>query len=65
VVLKGAVLGVMPGEHPRAGFEVATTVNRLDYGVVYNRILEGGGSMLGDDVEIRINVEALRQPATP
>jgi polyisoprenoid-binding protein YceI len=63
VVLKGEVLGVMPGERPRAGFEVTTTVNRIDYGVVYNRVLEGGGTMLGDDVEIRINVEALRQAA--
>ncbi len=63
VVLTGAVLGVMPGERPRAGFEVVTTLNRLDYGVVYNRILEGGGTMLGDEVEIRINVEALRQTA--
>ncbi len=61
VVLKGMVLGVMPGERPRAGFEVTTTLNRLDYGVMYNRVLEGGGTMLGDDVEIRINVEALRQ----
>jgi polyisoprenoid-binding protein YceI len=61
VILKGVALGVMPGERPRAGFEVATTLNRLEYGVVYNRVLEGGGSMLGDDVEIRINVEALRQ----
>ena len=65
VVLKGMVLGVMPGERPRAGFEVTTTLNRLDYGVMYNRVLEGGGTMLGDDVEIRINVEALRQPPAP
>ena len=65
VVLKGMVLGVMPGERPRAGFEVTTTLNRLDYGVMYNRVLEGGGTMLGDDVEIRINVEALRQPSAP
>jgi polyisoprenoid-binding protein YceI len=62
VVLKGAVLGVMPGERPRAGFEVTTILNRMDYGVAWNRVLEGGGTMLGDDVEIRINVEALRQP---
>jgi polyisoprenoid-binding protein YceI len=61
VVLKGTALGVMPGERPRAGFEVITTLNRLDYGVAWNRVLEGGGSMLGDDVEIRINVEAVRQ----
>ncbi len=65
VVLKGMVLGVMPGERPRAGFEVTTTLNRLDYGVMYNRVLEGGGTMLGDDVEIRINIEALRQPPSP
>lgn len=65
VVLKGTVLGVMPGERPRAGFEVVTTLNRLEYGVMYNRVVEGGGTMLGDDVEIRINVEAIRQPATP
>jgi polyisoprenoid-binding protein YceI len=61
VVLKGTVLGVMPGARPRAGFEVTTTLNRMDYGVAWNRVLEGGGTMLGDDVEIRINVEALRQ----
>ena len=65
VVLKGMVLGVMPGERPRAGFEVTTILNRIDYGVMYNRVLEGGGTMLGDDVEIRINVEALRQPPAP
>jgi len=63
VVLTGAVLGVMPGERPRAGFEVSTTLNRLDYGVMYNRAVEGGGMMLGDDVAISINVEALRQAA--
>ena len=62
VVLKGSVLGVLPGAHPRAGFEVTTTVNRMDYGVAWNRVLEGGGTMLGDDVEIRINVEAVLQP---
>ena len=61
VVLKGSVLGVMPGARPRAGFEVTTSLNRMDYGVAWNRVLEGGGTMLGDDVEIRINVEALRQ----
>ena len=44
---------------------MTTTLNRLDYGVVYNRVLEGGGTMLGDEVEIRINVEALRQPPVP
>jgi polyisoprenoid-binding protein YceI len=61
VVLRGAVLGVLPGERPRAGFEVLTTLDRMDYGVAWNRVLEGGGTMLGDEVDIRINVEAVRQ----
>ena len=34
-----------------------TTINRLDYGVKWNRAVEGGGVMLGDEVKIEINVE--------
>jgi polyisoprenoid-binding protein YceI len=61
VVLEGAVLGVNEGQPPRAGFEASTTINRLDYGVTYNRIVEGGGTLLGDDVQIDIAIEAIRQ----
>ena len=61
VVLEGAVLGVNEGQRPRAGFEASTTINRLDYGVTYNRIVEGGGTLLGDDVQIDIAIEAVRQ----
>ena len=42
----------------KAGFEVTGTLNRKDFGVVWNRGLEGGGAMLGDDVELNIQVEA-------
>jgi polyisoprenoid-binding protein YceI len=35
-------------------------VNRTDYGVKWNRAAEGGGAMLGDEVKIEINVEAVR-----
>lgn len=45
----------------RAGFESSFTINRLDYGVAWNRALEGGGAMLGDDVDIAIRIEAVRQ----
>jgi polyisoprenoid-binding protein YceI len=44
----------------RVGFEASTTVNRLDYGVKWNRAVEGGGAMLGDEVKIEITVEAVR-----
>lgn len=61
VVLEGAVLGVNEGQRPRAGFEASATINRLDYGVTYNRIVEGGGTLLGDEVKIDIAIEAIRQ----
>jgi polyisoprenoid-binding protein YceI len=47
----------------RAGYELTTTLNRKDYGVSWNRALEAGGFVLGDDVEIEINLEVIKQEA--
>jgi polyisoprenoid-binding protein YceI len=47
----------------RAGFESSFTINRLDYGVTWNRALEGGGTILGDDVDVSIRIEAVKQGA--
>jgi polyisoprenoid-binding protein YceI len=47
----------------RAGFESSFTINRLDYGVTWNRAIEGGGSILGDNVDIAVRIEAPRQAA--
>jgi polyisoprenoid-binding protein YceI len=41
----------------KAGFEVETTLNRKDYGIVWNRALDEGGFMLSDDVKVTINLE--------
>jgi len=49
----------------RAGFEGRTKVNRLDYGVSWNRVVEGGGSVLGDEVDIVLSIEAIRQAPKP
>lgn len=49
------VLGAGGG---KAGFATEFEVDRLDYGVSWNRAMEGGGAMLDDDVKIRIDVEA-------
>ena len=67
VVLEGRFLGAGPGNQgrPRIGFEARTTINRTDYGVTWNRVVEGGGVMLGDDVEIEIAVEATRRATVP
>jgi polyisoprenoid-binding protein YceI len=48
----------------KAGFETTITINRKDYGLTWNRALESGGVMVGEEVEIAINIEAdLQQPA--
>jgi polyisoprenoid-binding protein YceI len=61
VVLDGTFSGIMKSvQGDRVGFEASTTVNRIDYGVSWNRAAEGGGAMLGDEVKIEINVEAVR-----
>jgi polyisoprenoid-binding protein YceI len=48
-------------EGEKVGFETAITLNRKDYGIIWNRPLDQGGLMLGDDVLITINVEANKQ----
>lgn len=45
----------------KAGFESAFTVNRKDYGITWNRVLDAGGAVLGDDVKVNISIEANRQ----
>lgn len=60
VVLEGEYLGSTGGARERLGFSATATINRVDFGVAWNRALEGGGMLLGDDVEIAINIEAVR-----
>ncbi|HYU33826.1 MAG TPA: YceI family protein [Thermoanaerobaculia bacterium] len=45
----------------KAGFQTQFTVNRKDFGIVWNRVMDAG-PILGDDVSITISVEANRQP---
>ncbi len=63
VVLKGEFGGTAgPAEagKQRIGFTAGTKINRLDYGVKWNMLVEGS-RMLGDEVEITLNIEAKRQ----
>lgn len=63
VVPVGDFLGATKGANgkSRIGLEATTTVNRLDYGVAYNRAVEAGGMLLGDEVTITIAVAAVEQ----
>jgi polyisoprenoid-binding protein YceI len=50
-----------PGGKVRIGVEAALTINRQDYGVTYSRTLEGGGLVISNDVNIQLNLEAVKQ----
>lgn len=50
-----------PWGNTRAGFTLTGTINRKDFGIEYNAILETGGVMVGDKVTIEIDVEATLQ----
>lgn len=52
-----------PGGSEKAGFEITTTLNRKDFGVVWNRNLDEGGVLLGDDVKVTINLELNKKKA--
>jgi polyisoprenoid-binding protein YceI len=54
----------MNGEQ-RSGFEAITTLNRKDFGIVWNKTLDQGGTMLGDDVDIHLSVEGVIRPDQP
>ena len=53
-----------PWGNEKAGFEVSTTLNRKDFGLTWNKTLDSGGYLLGDDVTVNINLEAAKQKAT-
>lgn len=60
------VLGTIPfrgGE--KAGFATTFTVDRKDYGIVWNRALDTGGGLLGDEVTVTIQLETEWAPPKP
>ena len=44
----------------RAGFTGTAKINRKDFGMNWNKVLDQGGMILGDDVTILLNMEALQ-----
>lgn len=59
VTLTANFLGSGPamGGMTKAGFEGTTRINRKDFGIVWNRTLDSGNPLLGDDVDIAIRIE--------
>ena len=62
VELKGELLGqaVDPWGNDRIAFEAETTLNRKDFGLTWNQILESGGLLVGEKVEIIVELQLVR-----
>ena len=50
-----------PWGNTKAGYELSTTINRKDYGMEWNKALDAGGFILGDDVEIAISLQLTKK----
>jgi len=50
-----------PWGNSRIGLETRTKLSRKEYGMTYNKALEAGGLVVGDEVEIEINAEAVKE----
>ncbi|MFF2890275.1 YceI family protein [Paenibacillus sp. NPDC057967] len=50
-----------PWGNTKAGFSATGAIKRSDYGLTYNAALETGGVMIGDEVKITLEIEALQQ----
>jgi polyisoprenoid-binding protein YceI len=53
--------GVSPWGYEVIGFEGQTTINRKEFGLTWNAALETGGVLVGEDVKITLDLEAIRQ----
>lgn len=52
-----------PYGNSRIGISASTTISRKDYGLTWSKTLETGGLIVGDEVELDIQVEAVKPGA--
>ena len=48
----------------RAGFSASGVIDRTDFGLIWNGVLETGGVLVGNEVKISLDVELVRQAAS-
>ncbi|WP_321389144.1 YceI family protein [uncultured Desulfuromusa sp.] len=61
ITLEGRFLGTAAGPDGRlrAGFEASGMLNRKDFGLNWNKVTETGSIIVGDDVQIGLEVESV------
>ncbi len=62
VVLQGETLGggTDPWGNERLGLRAETSIDRKDFGLTWNQALETGGVLVGEEVGITLDVQAVR-----
>ena len=55
--------GKDPWGNERAGFSAKTSLDRREFGLTWNAALEAGGVLVGEKVEISIELEAVKRVA--
>ncbi len=63
-VERGGIVAKDPWGKRRAGFTATATINRKDFGVSFNQVLDQGGLALSEEVVITIEIEATAAVAT-
>jgi polyisoprenoid-binding protein YceI len=54
-------IGTDPDGNQRASFSATTEINRHDFGLNWNRVVDAGGVMLGESVRIYLEIQAVQQ----
>lgn len=52
-----------PWGNDRVGFSATTSIDRKNFGITFNQVLDAGGVALGEKVDIAIEIEATRAVA--
>ena len=50
-----------PWGNSRAGFSAEGTLNRKDFGMIWNKTLDNGGLVVGNDVQVRLEIECIKE----
>ncbi|WP_455241523.1 YceI family protein [Petrachloros mirabilis] len=63
IILTGDFNGVTkdPWGNTRAGFQGRGKLNRKDFGMVWNKTLDSGGLVVGDEVQITLDIECIKE----
>ncbi len=49
-----------PFGNTKAGFKVTGILDRTDWGLTYNSVMDSGGLMIGNEIEITCNIELIK-----